>query len=97
MERVESAFQLKKGDGQERKILHICLFSWQNKGTPAKPTEMLYLVSDINYNRKLFAEEAEKSGWLKGSQYDFSLLRNLLILSEEAGCRVVQIVPVYCR
>lgn len=62
-----SILKLKKGDGQERKILHICLFSWQNKGTPAKPTEMLYLVSDINYNRKLFIEEAEKSGWLKGA------------------------------
>uniref|UniRef100_A0A0R3RX97 protein-tyrosine-phosphatase n=1 Tax=Elaeophora elaphi TaxID=1147741 RepID=A0A0R3RX97_9BILA len=60
-----SQFQLRKGDGQERKILHICFYGWYDKGTPEKPTEMLYLVSDMNYNWKLFTEEAEKSGWLK--------------------------------
>uniref|UniRef100_A0A8R1TJS6 protein-tyrosine-phosphatase n=1 Tax=Onchocerca volvulus TaxID=6282 RepID=A0A8R1TJS6_ONCVO len=60
-----SVLKLRKGDGQERKILHICLYTWYNKGTPERPTEMLYLMSDINYNRKLFIKEAEKSGWLK--------------------------------
>ncbi|KAM3719400.1 Tyrosine-protein phosphatase non-receptor type [Dirofilaria immitis] len=59
-----SVLKLRKGDGQERKILHICFYAWHNKGTPERPTEMLYLVSDINYNRKLFVKEAEKSGWL---------------------------------
>ncbi|VDO44379.1 unnamed protein product [Brugia timori] len=56
---------LRKGNGQERKILHICFYTWHEKGTPERPTEMLYLVSDINYNRKLFIDEAKKSGWLK--------------------------------
>uniref|UniRef100_A0A1I7VC58 Protein-tyrosine phosphatase n=1 Tax=Loa loa TaxID=7209 RepID=A0A1I7VC58_LOALO len=63
-----SVLKLKKGDGQERKILHICFYTWHDKGTPERPTEMLYLVSDINYNRKLFTEEAEKSGWFKGGR-----------------------------
>uniref|UniRef100_A0AAF5Q3G1 protein-tyrosine-phosphatase n=1 Tax=Wuchereria bancrofti TaxID=6293 RepID=A0AAF5Q3G1_WUCBA len=60
-----SVLKLKKGNGQERKILHICFYTWHEKGTPERPTEMLYLVSDINYNRKLFIDEAKKSGWLK--------------------------------
>ncbi|VDN01723.1 unnamed protein product [Thelazia callipaeda] len=60
--------KLKKGNDQERKILHISFFTWHNKGTPEKPTEMLYLISDLNYNRKLLLEEAQKTGWLKDAR-----------------------------
>ncbi|VBB26462.1 unnamed protein product [Acanthocheilonema viteae] len=63
-----SVLKLRKGDGQERKILHICFFAWHDKGTPERPTEMLYLMSDINHNRALFTKEAEKSGWLKNGR-----------------------------
>lgn len=62
-----SVLKLKKGDGQERKILHICFYTWHNKGTPERPTEMLYLIADMNYNRKLFFEEAKRSGWMKST------------------------------
>ncbi|VDK27469.1 unnamed protein product [Anisakis simplex] len=57
--------QLRAGDGPARKLLHICYFDWPDKGTPTRPTEMLNLIADINYNRKLMMDEAEKSGWLK--------------------------------
>ncbi|CAG9537186.1 unnamed protein product [Cercopithifilaria johnstoni] len=55
----------KKGDDEERKILHICFYAWHDKGTPERPSELLYLMADINYNQKLFINEAQKSGWLK--------------------------------
>lgn len=90
-------FQLRKGDGQERKILHICFYTWHDKGTPERPSEMLYLVSDINYNRKLFIDEAEKSGWLKGGRYVFDVYHPL-VLSEiwKTGLLLVYIAVFKC-
>uniref|UniRef100_A0A183DI44 Tyrosine-protein phosphatase domain-containing protein n=1 Tax=Gongylonema pulchrum TaxID=637853 RepID=A0A183DI44_9BILA len=71
-----SILKLKKEKEKERKILHICFFSWQNMGTPTKPTELIYLATDINFNRKLFMEEAERSGWLQGAQYCLHLFHS---------------------
>uniref|UniRef100_A0A915AAS4 Tyrosine-protein phosphatase domain-containing protein n=1 Tax=Parascaris univalens TaxID=6257 RepID=A0A915AAS4_PARUN len=57
--------KIRHGSEPERKLLHICYFDWPDKGTPTRPTEMLNLIADMNYNRRLMMEEAEKSGWLK--------------------------------
>ncbi|VDM39847.1 unnamed protein product [Toxocara canis] len=57
--------KVRHGSEPERKLLHICYFDWPDKGTPTRPTEILNLIADINYNRRLMTEEAEKSGWLK--------------------------------
>ncbi|KAK0413629.1 hypothetical protein QR680_006911 [Steinernema hermaphroditum] len=53
-----------KNDEPARKILHLCFYTWPDKGTPLRPTELLYFVSDINHNRKLLTEDAIKKGWL---------------------------------
>uniref|UniRef100_A0A914PC93 protein-tyrosine-phosphatase n=1 Tax=Panagrolaimus davidi TaxID=227884 RepID=A0A914PC93_9BILA len=53
-----------KGDEPARKLLHFLFYSWPDKGTPTQPTEILHLLDDITFNRKLLNEEAKKKGWL---------------------------------
>ncbi|VDK82856.1 unnamed protein product [Cylicostephanus goldi] len=55
-------------DGVERKLLHICFFSWGHKGTPRRPTELLNFLADINFNRDLLLKEAITAGWLKANE-----------------------------
>ncbi|CAD5223668.1 unnamed protein product [Bursaphelenchus okinawaensis] len=56
---------LSKENEPARKILHIAFYCWPDKGTPTRPTEILNLLEDMNYNRKLLKEEAIKANWLK--------------------------------
>uniref|UniRef100_A0A7E4W543 protein-tyrosine-phosphatase n=1 Tax=Panagrellus redivivus TaxID=6233 RepID=A0A7E4W543_PANRE len=57
-----------KGDSQARKLLHIAFYAWPDKGTPTRPTEVLYMLDDANHNRKLLVDEAVKKGWLPAGQ-----------------------------
>uniref|UniRef100_A0A1I7ZVW0 Tyrosine-protein phosphatase domain-containing protein n=1 Tax=Steinernema glaseri TaxID=37863 RepID=A0A1I7ZVW0_9BILA len=56
-----------KNNEPARKILHLCFYTWPDKGTPLRPTELLYFVADINHNRKLLIDDAIKAGWLPNS------------------------------
>ncbi|KAI6218035.1 hypothetical protein M3Y99_01733200 [Aphelenchoides fujianensis] len=55
-------------DEPARKVLHITFYSWPDKGTPTRPTEVLYLLEDLNFNRKLLMEEAVQRGWLTAAE-----------------------------
>ncbi|TKR88514.1 hypothetical protein L596_012742 [Steinernema carpocapsae] len=53
-----------KNNEPARKILHLCFYTWPDKGTPLRPTELLYFIADINYNRDLLVKDAIQKGWL---------------------------------
>ncbi|CAD5232917.1 unnamed protein product [Bursaphelenchus xylophilus] len=55
---------LSKENEPARKVLHIAFYCWPDKGTPTRPTEILHLLEDINYNRKLLTDQAIKAKWL---------------------------------
>ncbi|VDP54755.1 unnamed protein product [Heligmosomoides polygyrus] len=53
--------------GNERRLLHCCFFSWGYRGTPIRPTELLNFISDINYNRDLLIKEAIDAKWMNAN------------------------------
>ena len=48
-----------------RKCLHILFYGWPHKGTPTRPTEILHMLEDVNFNRNLLTEKAKNDGWLR--------------------------------
>ncbi|KAI6237244.1 hypothetical protein M3Y95_00244700 [Aphelenchoides besseyi] len=59
-----TVLMVSNGNEPVRKIVHITFYTWPDKGTPTRPTEVLYLLEDMNFNRKLLMEEANHAGWL---------------------------------
>lgn len=55
---------LTKGDSQPRQLLHLTFYSWPDKGTPTRPTEVLHLIEDMNFNRQKLITEGKKRGWV---------------------------------
>uniref|UniRef100_A0A8R1TKH0 protein-tyrosine-phosphatase n=1 Tax=Onchocerca volvulus TaxID=6282 RepID=A0A8R1TKH0_ONCVO len=60
-------FQLRQGNSQERKILHIYLYTWHNKGTPERSTEVFDLKFSTNYNRKFLTKRRKAAGYVFSS------------------------------
>uniref|UniRef100_A0AC34QW41 Protein tyrosine phosphatase n=1 Tax=Panagrolaimus sp. JU765 TaxID=591449 RepID=A0AC34QW41_9BILA len=54
----------KSGDDKVRRILHIIFYTWPDKGNPLRPSELINLVQDVNYNRERLLVGAKEDGWM---------------------------------
>ncbi|CAD6199273.1 unnamed protein product [Caenorhabditis auriculariae] len=77
-----------------RKLLLLSFHSWGHKGTPRRPTELLDLVADVNYNRELLRRQAIAGQWLKP---DEKFPVTLMCFSGVGRSCVVAGLDVLCR
>uniref|UniRef100_A0A914Y039 protein-tyrosine-phosphatase n=1 Tax=Panagrolaimus superbus TaxID=310955 RepID=A0A914Y039_9BILA len=64
-----------------RTILHLIFFSWPDKETPIRPTEIIHFIDDINFNRNILMKTAQNKGWLTNA----STSKSPIIIHCKAG------------
>uniref|UniRef100_A0AC34R3V8 Protein tyrosine phosphatase n=1 Tax=Panagrolaimus sp. JU765 TaxID=591449 RepID=A0AC34R3V8_9BILA len=58
-----------KGESPARQLLHLAYYSWPDKGTPTRPTEVLNFIEDMNFNQKKLVAEGKKRGWIQNNSH----------------------------